>query len=100
MGELRLSLAVQYVSDAMARRPLQPMPNGLSQRRAELVYANFYYKLLFQLALLALVVWAPLEETLKREVALNWISLLVVGADMVLGIQALKPKRYFAARVN
>jgi len=40
VGELRLSLAVQYIRDASVRRPVQPLPHSLSQRRAERIYGS------------------------------------------------------------
>jgi hypothetical protein len=41
VGELRLSLAVQYIRDASVRRPVQPLPHSLSQRRAERIYGSW-----------------------------------------------------------
>ena len=41
VGELRLSLAVQYIRDASVRRPVQPLPHSLSQRRAERIYCSW-----------------------------------------------------------
>jgi hypothetical protein len=52
IGELRLTLATQYVSDAIARRKLQEMPHGLSQRLAGVCvcvcfFFNDFFFLLF-----------------------------------------------------
>jgi len=60
-GELRLTLAAQYVSDASARRALQAMPHGLSQRQAESLYNSPLYTHAFFWVLFAWVVYAPFE---------------------------------------
>ena len=67
--ELRLSLAVQYVKDAIARRPLQAMPHSLSQRWAVRIYGHPLYRWLVLFAITVLVALSPLEQDEEKSAA-------------------------------